>query len=562
MKNMSFWMGISIILSMATTSWAHEKGKEAVKGDLREELPVSAMSSSLVRSGFTRPGTPSDKIGKNGEILQAALDPDHTGLMIGSTVYFAVYKNASTDYEGFGPELTALTNFFVAGRSFENSISPNLDRKAKYLYLYQIVNDRGLNPTKEGTLPALDKDINTANISHFALRLLVDPRYLTSWGHFNNFTFDAKVADSKVGKGAADELVRLPMSFSSNPAIVKELPFLRFQERSPAFGLGNLLNNFGLNKSNLNLQNSSAYANLLKLKAEGKSFNWVANELEASVNGGHEPDFVQVIYNNFKEDEAPILTDHSIGDTLFRVDFKLANAVRVGQHSVVFGFTSDLPPTDEPIRVEGPMPVLAGAKAKDGKGIAPNVAPGVAPGGPGLNPAPASAIGTAPTPIGVAEPVSSPMVSSYIGGTAVGGFGGGGFGGFGFPRFGFGGWTPVAAAVGGGSGGGTGSGGGNGSGQGNNQGQQTQSQAQNQQQAPLNINNTINFNALLINQQAQFQAQLQAQFQAQMQNNNCGHHHDGHVVPEPSAIIMGFLGLPALFLFRRLRKQTPRPINE
>ncbi len=299
-------------------------------------------------------------------IQQVALDPDVTDV-IGSTVYFAVVKGTGNADEAFGKELGDLLDTFVAGKSFENSVSPQFDRKAKYLYLYQIVNDRGLNPAKEGILPAADGNINTANISNFALRLLVDPRYITSWGHFVDTAFDSNVLDRKVGKdgiiGAADEVVIKPMALSSDPAVENKIPHKRFLERCPAYGLGELINNFGLGKSNLNLDNSSAHQ-LLQKKLAGKAINWVANGLEAAVKGGRQPDYVQVVYDQYKEEELPTLDGRHIGNTIFRVDFKKNNAVPIGQHSVVFGFTSDLPPTDEPIRVEGPMPVNAPANFK------------------------------------------------------------------------------------------------------------------------------------------------------------------------------------------------------
>ena len=363
-------LGAFLFLLVGTSAFTQEKAKDAFREEVRDETKNRPKNLSLIRAGYTRPGNPSDKVAKNGDIVQAALDLDQSEPVIGATVYFAVYRGTGTSDEGFGSDLPGMADMFVAGRSFENSVSPNFDRKAKYLYLYQIVNDRGLNPPKQGVVPAVDGDINTANISDFALRLLVDPRYITSWGHFRNMGFEARVADRKVGKdgiiGAADDVHVQAIAFSSNPAIVKELPYKRFQERSPAYGLGDLLNNFGLDKSNLNLQNSAAHANLVKNKGV-KPVNWVANQEDATVNGGREPDYVQVVFNNFKEDEVPTLDGRHIGDTIFRVDFKKANAVNVGQHSVVFGFTSDLPPTDEPIRVEGIMPKIAQAQANKGK---------------------------------------------------------------------------------------------------------------------------------------------------------------------------------------------------
>jgi hypothetical protein len=57
----------------------------------------------------------------------------------------------------------------------------------------------------------------------------------------------------------------------------------------------------------------------------------------------------------------------------------------------------------------------------------------------------------------------------------------------------------------------------------------------------------------LTNQQTQFQQQQQQQKQQQSQQNN-NNQNTGQVVPEPAAIAMGLLGLPALFLVLRRRK--------
>jgi hypothetical protein len=530
-----FFPATFLFLLGGSSAFTQEKAKDPPKEEIK-----GPKSTSLVRVGYTRPGTPADRIGKNGEIIQAALDQDLSGSVIGSTVYFAVYKGQDAD--AFGNELADLTDVFVPGRSFENSVSPQFDRKAKYLYLYQIVNDRGLNPPKEGIVPAADFNINTAHIADFALRLLVDPRYITSWGHFQNMSFAGNVTDKKVGKGgvaaAADEDVILPMAFSSNPAVIGKLPHKRFQDRAPAYGL--VVNSFGVDKSNLNLQNSSAFQ-ALKKKEGAKAINWVSNEVKAAALGGLEPDYVQLVYNSFRENEEGALDGRHIGNTLFRVDFKKNNMVQIGQHSVVFGFTSDLPPTDEPIRVEGPMPTVVREeekKAKEGKDIKEA---GLSPAVQGIAEAPAVAIGTAPTPIGGGWPIAAAMPTGMIGGglplgSGVGGIGG--IGGFALPGAGFGAARAPATATGGG--------------QGTSQGQGTQAQNQ-QQQTP----NTINFNATLTNQQQQQQAQLQAQLQFQNQRQfqiNRHRHHHGHVVPEPSSIILGLLGVPALYLLRRRSK--------
>src|SRR6266404_5694044 len=109
-----------------------------------------AVRASIEVSGYTRPGTPDDKFGPDGELIRQI---GFTGegvqkfKIMGGTVYFAVFKNTGTvEGDTFG---TGMANFdakFEAGRSFRDTMSPRYDRKAKYLYLYQVVNDRNLDP--------------------------------------------------------------------------------------------------------------------------------------------------------------------------------------------------------------------------------------------------------------------------------------------------------------------------------------------------------------------------------------------------------------------------------
>lgn len=521
-----------VILGVGSTGLTQDKkeaakAKEAPKEALKEEAPKQSKLHSMIRAGYTRPGSPADKLGKNGEIIQVALQPDLEGPVIGATVYFAVFRNTGDDT--FAKEVGEYFSLFVEGRSFENTFSPEFDRKAKYLYVYQIVNDRGLLPLKDSVLPAVDGDLLTANISSFALRLIVDPRYITSWGHFRELSFAGNFEDRKVSKdgivGAAEDTRILPMALSSNPSVERMLPQKRFLERAPAHSLGDLASSFGLARADLGLKNSSAWFTLNQ-KAENKAVklvNWEENQLK-DPEGALEPDFVQLLYDVNGDNQTPTVEGRNIGQTIFRVDFKKANLMKAGQRSVVFGFTSDLPPTDEPIRVEGPLPIQAKGKIK-----------GVAfddPEGGGI--APAAAVGTAPTPVGGGA--VAPVAGAVPAVAGLGGYGGVGGGGLG-----------VAPAAAGGigaarPGGASGFGGGNGGGQ----GQGTTQADQGQEQQP----GTINFTATLINQQAQAQAQ------AQFQNQNNGCCPGTEVIPEPTAIVLGLLGLPALVFLRRRQPQA------
>jgi hypothetical protein len=101
---------------------------------------------------------------------------------VGSTINFAVLNQAFATYgDSWGTGHDDFNAAFVPGRDAEGYSSGALDRRAQYLYLYQIVNDgqHGV-PIKRG-----------------AVRLLVDPRNITSWGFFRGLG----LADDKDGDG-------------------------------------------------------------------------------------------------------------------------------------------------------------------------------------------------------------------------------------------------------------------------------------------------------------------------------------------------------------------------
>jgi len=526
----------------------------------------------LIKLGYTRPGTPDDKINPDGKIRPAALDPDVAGHILGGTVYFAVYERTGTEGDSWGLGLEKFNDRFVEGKSFKHTFSPNLDTKAKYLYLYQIVNDRGLDTNIEGVAFAVDgKEIPSEPIAGFALKLIVDPRYITSWGFFKNTAFAVTVPDINT-KGdirpavdGKDKTSDIRLAVSSNPSVLAKLPYHRYSMGSPAFPLrGDLRNTFGLGAGTLNLKDSFSYKQLEKRKGEKGVVlaAWEQNVLEDAV-AAKEPEYVQLLYAD--PDSVTSSTAGELGTSVFRADFRLEKQImKLGQHSVVFGFTSDLPPTEEPIRIESPEanvkakgninpknknPMNPGAKfdaAAPALASAGGLIPLLTSDVPGFEkllvgqvaPAPSvGATGIAPTPVPPA-PVGTPLAgagAATLGGGAPALGGGGGVGG-GFPG--------VAGGIGFARPGVGGSVIGTGGGQGAGQGQTGQEQQPNQ-----NGNQNINFTATLTNQQAQ--AQAQAQSQSQTSTNN-----GGFVVPEPGTIILSLLGLPALFVMARRRLRT------
>jgi hypothetical protein len=251
----------------------------------------------------------------------------------------------------------------------------------------------------------------------------------------------------------------------------------------------------------------------------------------------------------------PFEEDGVFYPAVFRADWTGDNTLRLGYQSVTFGFTTDLPPTDEVVRIADPEDARRGSGLRPGQParaaeefVSYTEGDGVGeqtfPVGAGRGPAPGTgtAAGTVPTPIPPA--VSAAGVGG--GGAGVGSLGMPFAGGSGFPgTAGVGGIGTAQPGFsgGGGTGGGTGGGSGNpGTGTTSNTGQQTPGETQTMTFAPTLTNSNANTNS---------QSQTQSQSQSQSQTTS-----PGEVIPEPGAIILGLLGLPALFLLRR-RKAAP-----
>ncbi len=522
-----------------------------------------ARSRSVVRQGYTRPGNPDDGFDpRTNKVLPVAFGAD-TMKVLGATVYFAVYERSGLgESDTWGAGLASFDGRFVEGQNFQGGYSPRLDTKAKYLYVYQIVNDRTLEPRKNKTALAVDggeKTPSAEDISTFYLKLLVDPRYITSWGHFRGAGFTAEVANrDQTGeiKAMADGVTTdIRLAVSSNPSILAELPNQRYMRRAPAHALQQLGNSFSLGSSTLNLA-ATTYQQNLAATAKANPLKLIAHEnnvIKAAANA-NEPTFAQLMYFTGEERVvgATNLIDEDIARAIFRVDFKGAQLLKHGQHSVAFGFTTDLPPTDEPIRI-----ATQSAAAAIGTGVRQVAFEGDGDGmgaggvGAGVGAGIGLAVGTAPTPspapaaaVAVEGGSGGGSVSAGLGGMAGGT--GGGVGGLG------GGVGGIGAARGATMGGGGGFGGGQGDGGGQTDGKTNGKTDQNQSGT---TGSTINFTATLVNQQQQKQQQQQQQKQTNTNINNgcCCTPPGGNVVPAPASLLLGLLGLPCLYFLRRQR---------
>ncbi|HYV37165.1 MAG TPA: hypothetical protein VE988_15775 [Gemmataceae bacterium] len=530
----AIFAGLIVALFGGTLSAQTRDAGGLSQGPVKEEqvgVPRPKLST-LIRAGYTRPGSPGDFI-KEGKVLAVAWDDDYKGRYMGGTVYFAVYERTGFGNPGdaFGTGYAGIDEMFKEGRAVNGQYSPGFDTTAKYLYVYQVVNDRGLDPMKEVPIGAGWKDFRSEDIVSATVKLLVDPREITSWGHFSGSSFVSRVADrdlrGKVQLAADGKSERtLLMSLSSNPSVLETLPYHEYLGLSPALSLHGLKTDFGLERGNLNLKNSKAYKDLSDLKTKGVKLAAWQDTMLASTKGGVEPAFVQLL-------PAPVLPSLQVAPGVgvdangqpemlpvgqnpargyVKVDWVGSQVVKLGDHSVVFGFTSNLPPGEEVLRLISEAKDAAGKNTDfvgevafvDGNGV-------------GVGPGQVVGPGTVPTPSGMLSP---PAMGGYWLGGPFGGAGGGGGGG-GIVGGGFGG--PRAPIMGGG--GGVGGGGG------------SQGQAQ-----------------------TQFQNQNQNQNQSQSQDQSHGGGgkttDPGNVVPEPAAIALGLLGVPALYLAWRRRKNA------
>ena len=564
-------------------------------------------------TGYTRVGIPPTEGIKSKEFLAVADKPD----ALGTTVYFMVLKREAAGSgriaagDSFGTGIDNFDQTLIAG---QNSDRRGLDTTARYLYLYQVVNDSGLK----------------AGVRDTTVRLLVPIDRITSWGHFlDRTTKNDKGLRTTLGLGfrtettdMAGKSVIMPVSTAYQGVSSPEEPYRLPGVAKPAPKV------YGIQR--------------IGVEEEAKSAIVPAADMPAGQDPGRVPDSVTLVPNaNFKirglEDRA-IPTDLGIavsGDDDGRIGRSAEEGrtgragegddraggrrglVRVGrdwrsnwpalraswrgapitprQRSILFGFTSN----EGPILSDGAVDskaLAANAFRAVGDAAVKAQAAGLrlaaaedAPGGNGgvvpITPVEAVAAGidlpavggTLPTPAirAVAETAAADATPAATGvPVAPGGGGGigGGLGGLGGGVGGLGGGfmpaVPGAGTLAGRSGGGGGFGGGTGGATGNGLGSltgtnngltttttATDQNGRQQQQQQQSQSVSVNVSNQNYNRNSNRNSNKNININYNHNHDGKGHVPPGNVVPAPPAWLLGVLGLPVfLFVARRRRK--------
>lgn len=519
-------------------------------------------------TGYTRPGVPDGHVeNKDGQILLVADNGEEKkNTVLGGTIYFTVidtYEDTEEN-DAWRKMSRDMIRSFVPGKSSRGGSSPSFDSGARYVYLYQTVND----------MPnAIDA------VRHTSV-FLFDPELLTSWGHFPGHGFSAMAAD-KEEKNA----IR-PVSF--NNAIDGDNRV--YKKRDDYHLTDELLR--------IDVFPSRSKNDEIRPAAEGddpvrnpttviltgwpdsyyRSSPWGAWGRRGSYSPGPSARATRAGDTNRR-------SDPNIDEPYLRVIWGEKNLLQPKERGALFGFTSNAPPVYTDVQLRGKPVKKAGGGVQpavgEGGGIKPaaaqpadqpakqkpegaeqadkqddKVKPAAGAEGPDKDDAivPAAAAGAASgTGAGPTGAVPTPAAST----AGAVGFGGAGMlGGLAPGEGGGGGGAPLGGGLGGAgaptAGGGGGSpGGGTGSGVTPNVPASTGATAVTGQPLPTN------------QAQTQPQNQGQSQFQSQTQGPNTsssngngggGGGGGGNIVPEPPAWVLVTLGLPCLLLWLLVRR--------
>ncbi|HWG41379.1 MAG TPA: hypothetical protein VN688_01240, partial [Gemmataceae bacterium] len=323
-------------------------------------LPSAVWAEELTKfTGYTRPGNPTGPAGP----LPGAVRLVDEGT-IGATVYFKVFElggDESTDPWGTG--FKNLETSFVPGQASRGRAIDKLDTTARYLYVYQVIND----------------SYRDAQVKSVAIRLLIPPHLITSWGHFaekggvapaRGAGFAMEFDDPDPKKPNLKSMV-LPVS-TEHPGIADALyrdPAPYFNAPRP-YSLSNILlrnkpvplsvdgEDTGREPERVMLQSMANF--------EGAP-NWLVKDRVQAPGPLSVPLPASNLANPYSNPFSPLIPPAegtNVADTLRRAPAVVAYwtddplrpglaGFQPGQRSTLFGFTSNFPPVYEDVRVRG-----------------------------------------------------------------------------------------------------------------------------------------------------------------------------------------------------------------
>ncbi len=428
------------------------------------------------------------------------------------TIYYMVFKrDTENPRDPWGTGVEGLASLFQPGTNLRPGLefstsSPELDDRATYLYVYQVIN------------PEADAPIETVEIN-----LVVDFSEITSWGHFQGAGF------ATMEKGNL-----LPLSANHKPGA------RAYVSPAPATPVS----------QGLRMVRIPSARDEVRPKEADNIVQVVWDALDPALSPTN-----TFLMPSSKIDPRPN----------FHASWSGKNALPKDGRSTVFGFTSNRPPKFEPARLYSSREFTTEfvkdlAKAKR-INLPKDAAPAeafrlvglfdagempVQPGGEILG-----IEGKAPTPAPPVD-VGASILAKSAGATFS-------------PNFGIPSNAPPIPATSGGGSATTSappiSNFGQGQGQSKSSGGGFSGSGSNTSTQPQQASN-INIKIDNVNQQQQQQQQKQSQSGSQKQNQGQtkGGGGGGNVVPEPASLLAGLLGLPAVWVAwrrRQLRTKTP-----
>jgi hypothetical protein len=462
-------------------------------------------------TGYTRPGYPEGKAApKENKVVFAAFDGKEQRAVLGGTVYFTVIDMRSGDPADPWSRVAAeMARDFVPGRGGDGMASPEFDGGARYLYLYQTVND----------MPNAEDAVRSSSV------YLIDAELLTSWGYFASHGFAAEVED-KTGKSVIRPLSSDFVLDTSN-RVYRRWDSEHITDtgyaigKYPSRGKGDIR---PVAKGEDPVRSPDNVVLVMGSDLYYRSSLWLGYDLRPPrFLRGEDADTSDRLRNR------PIDIDH-LQRSYIRANWIGKNLLKPGERGALFGFTSNYPPTYDDVRLRGVGTGNAAPRVSD-------IKPAATDGGGVVVPASGTGpIGTVPVPVpaAAAPAVTGGAATGFLGGSVP--FGGAPAAAGGLP-LGGGLAVPASAAAPGATGIPT---------TGGNSGTQTQSPSQSQQQ-PQTQNQSQNLS------QSQSQSQSFSPTinvpvsQSQSQSQSLG-----NITPAPSSLLLAALGTPALlYLWRR-----------